>query len=146
MVVKNGLLIMLNNLTFYTSPSWANDLSSVSLFRCFGLPNISNRYLQALNTVISSKNIRTETALTLKITATTVANSNIVNTSDFVLDQICPGCDITIKGAGADGADLNCTIVEYISRNQFKISTNALTSVSNAQIVTQTYTTQNINE
>lgn len=143
---KNGLLIMLNNLTFYTSNIWTNNISSVSLFRCFGLPIFSDVYLQPLNKVISSKNIRTRIQITLKITATTVANSNIVNTSDFVLDQICPGCDITIKGAGADGADLNCTIVKYISRNQFKISTNALTSVSNAQIVTQTYTTQNINE
>ena len=142
---KKCLFILLNNLTFYSTVTWTNSLSAVP-FKCFGLPNINDRYLQPLNTVISSKNIRTETPLTLGITATTVANSNIVNTSDFVLDEICPGCDITIKGAGNDGADLNCTILEYISRTQFKISTNALTSVSNAQIVTQTYTTQNINE
>ena len=139
---KYGYFIFKDNLARYEQNYFGINLGKLTTFYSFGLPIINTNTMQPSGSVITSKNIRTRNSLTLSITATTIANSNIVETSDFVLDAICPGCDIIIKGAGESGADLNCTVIEYISKYKFKISTNAQTSVQNAQIITQTYTSE----
>ena len=90
--------------------------------------------------MVTSKNTRTRLVTTPSILASAESNSDIINTSKCALQYLTPGQVIKIEGAGEDGADLECIILEYLSNTQIKINTPTVLTVNNATITTVSYT------
>ena len=58
------------------------------------------------------------------------AGSNILTTSTDILPYFTINQTVQLKGAGTDGANLECVITDYIDSSHIKISTPVITSVS----------------
>lgn len=76
---------------------------------------------------------KTETLTTVSLTGQ--QNTNVL-TGNNALYYLCPGEEITIPGAGENGADLTTIIIEFVSKTTFKIKDTLVSSVNGVNPLT----------
>ncbi len=134
-------VILKNNQCFYNT--WIGQgMGYVNKFANHGEPILNINNLLPTNEVVTSKNVsyKGNTNLDSSIKATTTEGSNVIVSSANVLTDLSLMQNIIIVGAGENGGDLSCVVTEYIDKNHFKISTNALTTIDNTTITKVAYT------